>query len=90
MTEVSDCLLKEYCLLKSSSFHAGICSLCVPVYVRSWRRATKNYNLLPETPKNEPNLSLLGHLSHSGDLLLWVGVRRRASCVVRRASSVVR
>ena len=28
---------------------------------------------------------LLGHLSHSGDLLLWVGVRRRASCVVRRA-----
>ena len=27
----------------------------------------------------------LGHLSHSGDLLLWVGVRRRATCVVRRA-----
>ena len=27
----------------------------------------------------------LGHLSHSGDLLLWVGDRRRASCVVRRA-----
>ena len=26
-------------------------------------------------------LELLGHLSHSGDLLLWVGVRRRASCV---------
>ena len=26
----------------------------------------------------------LGHLSHSGDLLLWVGVRRHASCVVRR------
>ena len=26
---------------------------------------------------------LLGHLSHSGDLLLWVGVRRRASFVVR-------
>ena len=25
----------------------------------------------------------LGHLSHSGDLLLWVGVRRRSSCVVR-------
>lgn len=58
MTEVNDCLLKEYCLLKSSSFHAGICSLCVLVYVRSWRRATKNYNLLPETPKNEPKLSL--------------------------------
>ena len=32
----------------------------------------------------------LGHLSHSGDLLLWVGVRRRASCGVRRPSSVVR
>ena len=32
----------------------------------------------------------LGHLSHSGDLLLWVGVRRRASCDVRRPSSVVR
>ena len=30
-------------------------------------------------------ISFLGHLSHSGDLLLWVGVRRRASCVVRRA-----
>ena len=28
--------------------------------------------------------SFLGHLSHSGDLLLWVGVRRRGSCVVRR------
>ena len=27
----------------------------------------------------------LGHLSHSGDLLRWVGVRRRASSVVRRA-----
>ena len=27
----------------------------------------------------------LGHLSHSGDLLLWVGVRCRASYVVRRA-----
>ena len=28
----------------------------------------------------------LGHLSHSGDLLLWVGVRRRpSSSVVRRA-----
>ena len=22
-------------------------------------------------------LNILGHLSHSGDLLLWVGVRRR-------------
>ena len=31
--------------------------------------------------------SFLGHLSHSGDLLSWVGVRLRASCVVRRASS---
>ena len=29
--------------------------------------------------------TFLGHLSHSGDLLLWVGVRRRPSCVVRRA-----
>ena len=31
---------------------------------------------------------LLGYLSYSGDLLLLVGVRRRASCAVRRASSV--
>ena len=31
----------------------------------------------------EPEVCLfLGHLSHSGDLLLWVGVRRRASSVV--------
>ena len=30
-------------------------------------------------------LRFLGHLSHSGDLLLWVGVRRRASSVVHRA-----
>ena len=30
----------------------------------------------------------LGHLSHSGDLLLWVGVRRRASFVARRSLSV--
>ena len=30
-------------------------------------------------------LGFLGHLSHSGDLLLWVGVRRRLSCVVGRA-----
>ena len=29
-------------------------------------------------------LLFLGHLSHSGDLLLWVGVRRRAVCVIRR------
>ena len=36
------------------------------------------------------NVKFLGHLSHSGDLLLWVGVRRRAVCVVRRPSSVVR
>ena len=35
-------------------------------------------------------LSFLGHLSHSGDLLLWVGVRRRSSFVVRRASCIVR
>ena len=26
----------------------------------------------------------LGHLSHSGDLLLWVGVRHRPSFLVRR------
>ena len=26
--------------------------------------------------------TFLGHLSHSGDLMLWVGVRR-SSCVVR-------
>ena len=25
--------------------------------------------------------NFLGHLSNSGDLLLWVGVRRRALCV---------
>ena len=31
------------------------------------------------------SLVLLGHLSHSGDLLLWVSVRRRPSSVVRRA-----
>ena len=30
------------------------------------------------------NSFFLGHLSHSGDLLLWVGVRRHASSVVRR------
>ena len=26
-------------------------------------------------------ITFLGHLSDSGDLLLWVGVRRRPSCV---------
>ena len=26
-------------------------------------------------------LSFLGHLSHSGDLLLWVGVRRHVSSI---------
>ena len=30
-------------------------------------------------------IRFLGHLSHSGDILLWVGVRCRPSCVVRRA-----
>ena len=30
-------------------------------------------------------VEFLGHLCHSGDLLLWVGVRRRALFVVRRA-----
>ena len=34
------------------------------------------------------NELFLGHLSHSGDLLPWVGVRRRPSCVVRRPSCV--
>ena len=34
---------------------------------------------------NLTQFDFLGHLSHSGDLLLWVGVRRRASCDVRRA-----
>ena len=29
-------------------------------------------------------IGFLGHLSHSGDLLLWVGVRRRPSSIVRR------
>ena len=34
-----------------------------------------------------PNVLIyfLGHLSHSGDLLLWVGVRRRPSFDVPRA-----
>ena len=32
----------------------------------------------------EQRRRFLGHLSHSGDLLLWVGVRRRALSVVRR------
>ena len=32
----------------------------------------------------------LGHLSHSGDLLLWIGVRRCASFMVRRAWYFVR
>ena len=42
------------------------------------------------SPELKAQVSFLGHLSHSGDLLLWVGVRRRPSCVVRRASCVVR
>ena len=51
----------------------------------------KNDNLnMSSTPKNGLKnifhiIDFLGHLSHSGDLLLWVGVRRRSSCVVRRA-----
>ena len=35
--------------------------------------------------EEKPTKYFLGHLSHSGDLLLWVGVRRRASFVVLRA-----
>ena len=31
--------------------------------------------------------NFLGHRSHSGDLLLWVGVRRRAVCFVLRPST---
>ena len=27
------------------------------------------------------DFKFLGHLSNSGDLLLWIGVRRRPSCV---------
>ena len=34
---------------------------------------------VPEIQYYDSNF--LGHLSHSGDLLLWVDVRRRASCV---------
>ena len=40
-------------------------------------KGQRAYNSTPST--------FLGHLSHSGDLLLWVGVRRRPSSVVRRA-----
>ena len=32
--------------------------------------------------------NFFGHLSHPGGLLLWIGVCRRVSCGVRRASSV--
>ena len=33
-------------------------------------------------------IGFLGHMSHSGDLLLWVDVRRRPLSVVHRLSSV--
>ena len=48
-----------------------------------------NYFLHKQLPSEAKHVFFLSHLSHSGDLLLWVGVRRRASCVVRRASCVV-
>ena len=34
-----------------------------------------------ERPSSMSFITFLGHLSHSGDLWLWVGVRRRPSCV---------
>ena len=37
------------------------------------------FRILTTTFQHPP--LFLGHPSHSGDLLLWVGVRRRASCV---------
>ena len=46
----------------------------------------KNISMTPTKTSAEISSSMsfitfLSHLSHSGDLLLWVGVRRRASCV---------
>ena len=39
------------------------------------------FYFVPLMPKRHYFSTFLGHLSHSGDLLLWVGVRRRSSCV---------
>ena len=46
----------------------------------------KNYTSYRRQPGGTL-IGFLGHLSNSGDLLLWVGVRRPSS-VVRRASCV--
>ena len=44
---------------------------------------------LSHSKKVGMTIKFLGHLSHSGDLLLWVGVRRRASSIVRRPLKLV-
>ena len=51
----------------------GMCLLFVTIIREFWKQKLNSYI----------TYSFLGHLSHSGDLLLWVGVRRRASSVVR-------
>ena len=54
-------------------------------------RKMRSYNvisLLLAQAFGEKRFFFLGHLSHSGNLLLWFGVRRRPSCVVRRPSCI--
>ena len=45
---------------------------------------------IPLKTKKPQNITFLGHLSHSGDLSLWVDGRRRQSCIVLRALCVGR
>ena len=52
-----------------------LCSKSYSPLLQNWCLFTCNINIFV--------IAFLGHLSHSGDLLLWVGVPRRASFVVR-------
>ena len=71
----------------------GMCAHCMFIYAINIVNQTKSkyhnyFSLFPFlfsifAQFHNIFFKFIGHLSHSGDLLLWVGVRRRASFVVR-------
>ena len=62
-----------------TSFGQHYCKHIFPSSFLYWCQII--YNFWSLSLKSRIYAGFLGHLSHSGDLLLWVGVRHRASCV---------
>ena len=66
-------------------FSLGLCFVLLALKKKGFLSCQTCFDIGPRFLQSEglpgPFNRILGHLSHSGDLLLWVGVRRRASFV---------